>query len=272
VRLASAGLLFTAIALAGLSASAAPVIVTLTTADGLGADNSVRGGGGTDPDSGLEFRHTNYGGRQVAVLKFIPSGVGGGGPTIDYDNSFTRAAFFRFDLSGIGGTITAATLTLGVRQTELASAVPIGLSTVADGHAQDAAPADGGWEEFGQTMWNSGLLTDEAAMLQAVGAALTVPSTPGPSTDTVVQWSSAHLLAQINADTNGLVTFVVNGAPVILSGSRGVQFWSKENEDGGPIPTLQLTVEQDEVPLSAPPGAALFALGLAAVAWRRRKA
>ena len=256
-----------ALGLAARGADAA--VITLTTADNRGADTFVRGGGGIDPVSGLEFRNTNYGDRETAAAKFIRSGIGGGGPTIDYENSFTRTAFFRFDLGAIGGTITAATLTLGVRSTESGDSVPVVLNTIADGHAQDAAPGDGGWEEFALTMSNSGLVEDAASLIQAVDPVpLTVPGTPGPATGVTVQWSSANLLSLLNADTNGLVTFVVNGAP--STSPRAITFWSRENTAGGPVPTLQLTVEQDGTPLPAPEGLVLFMAGLAGLGVLRR--
>ncbi len=274
--LSSAGCILAAAMLCAASltvaGSARAALITLTTADGNGADSFVRGGFGIDPGSGGTFRSTNYGGSELSAVKFIQSGSGGGGLTIDYDNSFTRAAYFRFDLSGIGGTITGATLSLNLRATELGNSVPIVFNTIADGHAQDAAPGAGGWTESGLTMENSGLLADPAGLIQAINTSgFTVPGTPGPTVGPVIDWTHSGLVPRLNADTNGLVTFVLIGAP-LLSG-RGVNFWTKENTVGALIPTLSLTVEPDQVAVAAPGTFTLLGLGLLTVGfarWRSR--
>lgn len=247
--------------------AATAAVITLTTADGDGADSYVRGGPDIDAISGNAYRETNYGSRDISQIKFIPSGLGGGGLSIDYDNSFTRAAYLRFDLSGVTGTIADATLSLNIRATELGNSVPVVLNTIADGHAQDAAPGAGGWQENTLTMLNSGLLTDPSGLLQSVGS-FTVPGTPGPTVGPIVNWTNSNLVPRLNDDTNGLVTFVIIGAP-LLSG-RGVNFWTKENLEGALIPTLSLTVE-DQVALPAPGTAILFCLGAVAIAAGQRR-
>jgi len=252
-----------AAALAAGNANAA--LITLTTADGAGADSFVRGGPGIDSGSGVAYRNTNYGGSDLAAIKFIPSGTGGGGLSIDYDNSFTRAAYFRFDIGSIGGTVTGATLSLNLRATELGNNVPIVFNAIVDGHTQDGAPGGGGWEENTLTMANSGLLADPTGLMDVIGNA-TVPGTPGPTVGPILNWSHANLVSQLNADTNGLFTFVLIGAP-LLSG-RGVNFWTKENLEGALFPTLSLTVEPDQVP--APGAVGLLGLGLGCLVARGR--
>jgi hypothetical protein len=271
MKSAIVGLALISLCLTGAAASGAPITVALTTADGRGADSFVRGGGGIDPVSGLQFRNTNYGDSELAAVKFIRSGIGASGPTIDYNNSFTRDAFLRFDLAGINGTVTAATLTLGVRATENAQAETIAFNIIVDGHAQDAAPGAGGWEESTLTMNNSGLVNAAVPLLQAIsGGSVTVPGTAVPNLVTTVQWSHANLVALLNADTNGLVTFVIEGSP--SSSPLGVNFWTKENIAGGFIPTLELTYEAIAT-VAEPTGIALFGFGLAGLgaAMRRRR-
>jgi hypothetical protein len=257
-----------ALALGLVPAGAGAALITLTTADGDGADSFVRGGPGIDPGSGIAFRNTNYGASILSALKFNRSGIGGGGNTIDYENSFTRAAYFRFDIGSIGGTVTAATLSLGIRATELGNPVGIVFNAIADGHAQDGAPGAGGWEENALTMANSGLLTDPAGLIQPISN-FTVPGTPGPAVGPILNWSHSNLVSQLNDDTNGLVTFVLIGAPVVSG--RGANFWTKENLEGALFPTLSLTVEPDQVAVNAPGALSLLGLGLAFVAVGRRR-
>lgn len=264
-------ILFSTVCYAGVPASGAPIAVTLTTADGLGADSFVRGSGAADPIAGTPFRETNYGDRDNAAVKFIRSGIGSGSLTINYESSFTRTAYLRFDLSGISGTVTAATLSLGIRATENVSTIPVIFNTLFDGHAQDAAPGVGGWSESGLTMLNSGLLDDPAALLNPINTvAANLPAANVPSTTTIFDWSHPGLVDALNADTNGLITFVINGAPV--TNSLGANFWTKENLEGGFIPTLQLTFEADEVASVAEPGLpVLLGLGLAGLGLIRRR-
>lgn len=263
--------LATAIATAGIGlfpAVATAAVITLTTDDGVGADTYVRGGSTIDSGSGVAYRNTNYGGRDISQIKFVTSGSGSGGLTIDYDNSFTRAAYLRFDMSGISGTITDATLSFNMRATELANTVPVVFNTIADGHAQDADPGAGGWAENALTMANSGLLSDPKGLLDPINSSgFILPSTPGPTIGPVVNWTHSTLVARLNADTNDLVTFVIIGAPE-LSG-RGANFWTKENDEGALIPTLTLTVE-DQVAIPSPGTAILFGLCVAGVFLRRR--
>jgi len=248
---------------------ATAALITLTTADGDGADSYVRGGSGIDSGSGAAYRVTNYGSRDISQIKFIPAGTGSGGLNIDYDNSFTRAAYLRFDISGVTGPITDATLSFNMRATELGNSVPVVFNTITDGHAQDAAPGAGGWREDTLTMENSGLLTDPTGLIQAINSSgFSLPSTPGPTIGPIVNWTHSNLVPRLNADTNGLVTFVIIGAP-LLSG-RGANFWTKENLEGTLIPTLSLTVE-DQVAITAPGAVFLLCVGAAGIASHRRR-
>ena len=143
--------------------------ITLTTANGLGADTFLNGGSQIHPTTGIARRDSNFGADDKLVVKFSPRG-----PTnndIDFDSQFTRFSLLRFDQSSVIGTVTAATLTLDVKTAESAvtngppANVSFTLTTLAAGEVLDAAPAAGAatgcWNETddangpGITMANS---------------------------------------------------------------------------------------------------------------------
>ena len=169
----------------------------------------------------------------------------------------------RFDLSSITGTVTAAKLTLGVKLTELDANVTFSLNFLPDGESLDAAPAAGGWDETGITMANS--LLAGILPLQAVGGRNTVLG----GVDTMTMFSGNSLRQRVRDDTNDLITFAI--LP-FLNSPQGIQFFSKENPDGVLIPTLELTVDdQNSASVSEPGMLALFGLGLVGFLFARRR-
>ncbi len=86
----------------------------------------------------------------------------------------------------------------------------------------------------------------------------------------LTSFAGTSLRNRIRDDTNGLITFAI--LPLFNS-PQGIQFFSKENLDGGLFPTLQLTFTPSTVvPIPAALPLLLSGLlGLAAIGWRRRR-
>lgn len=182
----------------------------------------------------------------------------------DFDANFTRLAPLRFDLSSVTGTVTAAKLTLGVKLTELDANVTFTLNLLPDGANLDTAPGAGGWDETGITMANS-FLAGELPLIGAGGR-----HTVLGGIDTIAEFSGNTLRDRIRENTNDLVTFAL--LPLFNS-PQGIQFFSKENADGGLIPTLELTViDENTASITEPGTLALFGFGLIGLGFARRKA
>jgi len=236
-------------------------LISLTTADGFGADTFLNGGGEVLGSTGLPRRDSNFGTLDRLVVKFSPQGSNNN--DTDFDSNFTRLALLRFDLSSVTGTVTAAKLTLGVKVTELDANVTFTLNLLPDGANLDAAPNAGGWDETGITMANS-FLAGELPVIGAGGR-----NTVLGGIDTIAEFSGNTLRTRIREDTNDLVTFAL--LPLFNS-PQGIQFFSKENADGGLIPTLELTVaDQNSTSVVEPGTLALFGFGLSGLCLARRK-
>lgn len=242
--------------------------INLTTAVGLGADTFLNGGGTDSPNFPVVARRdSNFGGREELVVKYAP--LGSNNNSTDFDSRFTRVTLLRFDLSSVVGTVTAASLTLGVKLTEDASDgnpanVSVSLQALKEVSPFDAAPLGGGWDETGITM----------ASFTAGGGFSDLTAVAGLNTvlggQTSTQFTGSLVLSSVLGDTNGLLTFAI--LP-FLNSPQGIQFFSKENQDGGLFPTLQLTVEGVS-PVPIPAALPLFLsglLGLGVMARRRRK-
>lgn len=241
--------------------AAQATLISLTTADGRGADTFLNGGGEVLTSTGLPRRNSNFGTLDRLAVKFFPQGSNNN--DTDFDSNFTRLALLRFDLSSVTGTVTAAKLTLGVKLTELDSNVTFTLNLLPDGAGLDAAPGAGGWDETGITMANS-LLANELPLIGAGGR-----NTVLGGIDTIAEFSGNTLRDRIREDTNDLVTFAL--LPLFNS-PQGIQFFSKENGAGVLIPTLELTVaDQGPLPVAEPGSLMLFGFGLVGLSLVRKR-
>ena len=259
-----------AVAIAAIVAASLPwlivgnahaTVISLTTADGLGADTFLNGGPEILDSTGLPRRDSNFGALDRLVVKFAPQGSNNN--DTNFDSRFTRLSLLRFDLSSVTGTVTAAKLTLGVKLTELDANVTFSLNLLSDGAGLDAAPGAGGWDETGITMANS--LLAGILPLEGLGGRNTVLG----GIDTMTMFSGNSLRQRIRDDTNDLITFAI--LP-FLNSPQGIQFFSKENPEGVLIPTLELTVdEQNSASVSEPGALALLGLGLVGFALARRR-
>lgn len=253
-----------------LASPARATLITLTTADGLfGADTFLNGGGEILAATGRPRRDSNFGNENRLVVKFTKSG--GNSNDLDFDSNNTRISLLRFDLSSITGTVTAASLKLGVRQTELnADNVPadvsVGLGLLRDATALDAAPTGGGWDETGITMNNSVLAN--VFPIGSFPGAIRVPGVALGTTGATATFDGNAALNSILGDTNDLITFVILPQ---LNSPQGIQFFSKENLEGGLFPTLELEVTGGITPVPLPGTLVLFGSGLVGLFFMRRR-
>jgi len=260
----------TAVVIAAIMAASIPwlsaggahaTVISLTTADGLGADTFLNGGDDVLDATGLPRRDSNFGTLDRLVVKFAPQGSNNN--DTNFDSRFTRLSLLRFDLSSVTGTVTAAKLTLGVKLTEDNANVTFSLNLLPDGNGLDAAPSAGGWDETGITMANS--LLAGILPLEGLGGRNTVLG----GIDTMTMFSGNSLRQRVRDDTNDLITFAI--LP-FLNSPQGIQFFSKENLDGVLIPTLELTVDdQNTASVSEPGTLVLLGLGLMGFAVARRR-
>jgi hypothetical protein len=236
---------FTLAAAAALSASAADAaVITLTTADGMGADTYVRGG---------SFSSTAFGGDAFFAAKTQLDTNGDN----NYEDSFTRVSFLRFDLSAVAGTIQSATLRIETRGFEAPQAT-VYVGAMADGHDLDAAPGSGGWVETG-----IGALTMDQALAEGAIPAFHAHPRTVNAVGLIVSWTDGLVLSALQDDTNDLITFSITAEGGLTNTARGANFWSKENIEDGMFPTLEVTFTPSAVAMPEPIGGGL----LVAVSW-----
>ena len=226
-----------------ISGNAAGVgLLNITTAQGLGADAFVQQGSAT----------TNFGSGADLTIK-------GGAETT------TRKVYLRYDLSSLGGTDA------------LGAALNLDVTLNNGGGTPAGPPEDFTVEVFGLNngdfgeLWNEGTInwnnapantTDNGLLANAVSlGSFIVPESNAPYG---VMFSSAALLNFINADTNGVATFILRRTS---AGTTSNLVFGSAEGTAGAAPRLSLLVTTIPEPATALTGL----LGMALLAVRRRR-
>ncbi len=223
-------------------------ILSVTTADGNGADSFIRQG----------QADTNFGSEGGVVIK------GGNGGT-------TRKGYLRFDISevpleeSVGAWLELETSTNNPGGGN--ATPPQDFSVNVYGLNDDAMGND--WDE-GTLTWNNAPGNDapgngvDPATTTLLGT-IEVLATAAPDE---VLFSSDELLQFLEDDTDGLVTLLLQRT---TGGSSNLAFATKENSAAGLIPTLNFAVAESQGVIPEPSSIAIWTL-LGAVAGRRRRA
>ncbi|MDJ0853134.1 MAG: DNRLRE domain-containing protein [Myxococcota bacterium] len=236
--------------------------LTITTADGVGADTYVRWRE-AEPET-----DTNYG--DATTVRVLD-------PRILNSTAFsnTRKPYLRFDLSAVGDdVVTAATLQLtyaGTATGELRD------SEIQVFGLDDGDPGES-WGELDITWTNApgnfqSCCNFDGNVTSFLGEFTREGDLPAGE---IVSFSSAALLNFLNADTDGQVTLMLAG---VGNGQRpgsaatGVfsAFTAKESATVANGTAQAPTLELDVVPIPEPSTAALLGLGLGALATARRR-
>jgi hypothetical protein len=224
--------------------------LTVTTANGLGADAYVQGSTLTG----------NYGDSGVITTR---DGLG--------NAANVYKDYFRFDLQNSGFDLSTATsVTFSFVALTARTGTGFGFYILPDGLPGDASPSTTGWQELGITYENapgnpaSGTATtfittspgDENGNYVTSVGTLTLNTTAGGT----VTFTSASLLAALQNDTNGFLTIAM-----LRTDTAGiVQIASKENTGGYQFPTLTINA----TPVPEPASFCLILLVVAALGFR----
>lgn len=251
-----------------LAATAAQgAVITLSTADGQGADSEIRqfdkdNDPGQDPETDVNF---------------------GNAESMNARSSTTRgfnASFVRFDVSGYVSGQFSGPVTFGVtkyRDDETSILTVSGLDESVDAWIEGNGGTDN--SPAGELDYDNapGILQDSDPLdgSDIDAALLTDLGTIDPTGDEgdVLTLSNADLLAFLNADTDGLVTFVIHGPNTSEKGVDALA--TKETtalRSGATIPlgSGAPTLTFDGVPVPEPTSLALLAIG-GLVGLRRRR-
>jgi hypothetical protein len=230
-------------------AASASVAATITTGDGNGADTYVT-------NDSQHASTTTHGGETGTAIRH-------------FDGTRRKLMYIRFDLSSIAGSRTGAILTTyftGSNRDRTMNVYGLTDSAVDDLWSEATTnyenapgivqPAGGG------VAYNSGNATLDLTKLTLLGTFLT----NGGVGDKISNVAALNLDAFLAADTNNLVTFVLDTATSDSSQSFFVA--TKENVSGAPILPPRLTLPNAAVP--EPAGIAGLTLAMACIAHRRR--
>lgn len=246
--------------LAAANSLSSAATFTITTADGTGADSAIINTGGSSST-------TNYGGDNNVTIKFLHNIYGITGSAI-----WSQKAYLRFDLdaAGVSAAVDTASLDLDfIAVNNLGQPRQVNVFGLTDGHG------DENWLENTIT-WSNAPAND----VNSVGGAYTTPGTAGVTSDAIFlgtydmaagngvhSLSNQNLVDFLNADTNGIVTFILT-ASGIDAADVNQQIVTKEGVGDpynlGNIPTLNVTT------IPEPASVALFAAGLIGTIVRRR--
>lgn len=189
----------------------------ITTDDGLGADARVRRSQST----------ANYGSESFVAVQ----------------NSTTtnaRKTYLRFDLSLLGGLdVIAAEL-----QLTPTNDFPVGTGLTIDLFGLNNLNSGESWSEAGTTgiTWGNAPANNTGSNTLVTSDATSLGSfvfTSDFEDGVPISFSSTAIRDFINADTNGVVTFILTGPQP--AGAMNYTFASKENVDGDQFPTLQVS-------------------------------
>lgn len=243
-------------------------IIEIPTSFGFGADTHINFGSGSNNNNGASVAN----GVQEAFA---------GSNTTNTDSAFTARPFLRFDLGGLpNGVITDAHITFAARFVTNRN-ITVEMLGLQDGHAQDAAPGSGGWDELTLTRNNAPASTAFTTTVGREQLHTEIPLTAGDPAPTFVTFSASagtfkdDLIDFLNADTNGFVTMMMVSQNPSLAPLPSFSFWSKEGEASGETaavaPTLSITIET-AVAMPEAATAIILAFGVFAIgAFRRRR-
>ncbi len=228
-------------------------IMTISTADGNGADAQIRGLIGSDDQSA-----TNFGSSSTLAYRYASAGTTG-------VNRFQKS-LFRFDLPDNIDTVISATLRIFSTSASSKDYDLYGLRELSD---YGPGQLDESWAESSVTWDNApfheGVASNSNGL--ASGTFLTLvnggstPSSPGTET-----YSSTALASFIEDDTNGLVTFLIRADD---NESALGNFASKEHDGSGftGLHAPELVLEYTVVP--EPSTFVLGGLGFGLLLFRR---
>ncbi|QNN21701.1 DNRLRE domain-containing protein [Planctomycetales bacterium ZRK34] len=198
----------------------------ITTADGNGADAFIEFR--TDQAGAAD---TNHGTDTTVQTK---SG--------EDSNQLYRKSYLRYDLSSVGDDqVFSASLDLTVNN-RVTTGQTFNVYALVDGVDGDDDPSGAGWIESGAggITWNNAPGNDTGTGLDS--DAVLLGTFTGGVNDETLRFTSEALVDFLNADTNGLVTFIlVDLTPGSFGDSNFLQFDSKE-QSGGVAPALSLVL------------------------------
>lgn len=228
-------------------------MVTISTADGDGADAQIRGLIGTDDQSA-----TNFGSSSGLAYRYASVGTTG-------VNRFQKS-LIRFDLPDNIDTVNSATLRLYSTSTSSKDYDLYGLRELSD---YGPGQLDESWGEstvnWDNAPFHEGIGSNSNGLASGTFVTLlnggSTPSSPGTEI-----YSSAALASFIEDDTNGLVTFLIRADNNETSVGN---FASKEHDGTGftGLHAPQLVLEYTVVP--EPSAFALAGLGFGLFGLRR---